>query len=295
MECVQVDQKWISWIREILVTTKMSILVNGAPTEEFSPVKGLRQGDPIAPYLFLLIGEVLSKLIVKAQEKDIFEGIIFDFHPLHVTHVQYADDTILFLKNDAHSIRGIKKVLLLFQVISGLSINFNKSIIYHPFDESLTEEGINIFNCKSSTLPFKYLGDWVGLEKNPCSKWSSLVETVRNKLQRWKCSNINMAGRMILIRSCLDSLPIYGFSLHKIPKTIIKKLDLIRRNFLWGGTNDGVSNKRKLHSLSWKRVCTGKCNGVWALKELRSGMRFYCLNGGGDFMQKRIKNGCSFF
>lgn len=81
---------------------------------------------------------MLNKLINKAQERGIIEGIKFDFHNHPVTHFQYADGTILFLKNDVYSIRGIKKVLLLFQVISGLSINFSKSVIYHPFDENST-------------------------------------------------------------------------------------------------------------------------------------------------------------
>lgn len=69
MRCINLGVKWMSWMEAILSTMKLSILVNGSPTSEFSPIRGVRQGDSIAPYLFLLIGEVLSKLLNKAMEQ----------------------------------------------------------------------------------------------------------------------------------------------------------------------------------------------------------------------------------
>lgn len=93
------------------------------------------------------------------------QEIKFDFHPSPVTHFQYADDIVLFIKNDAQVIRGMKKVLLLFHVITGLSINFSKSVVYHAYDENSTRACKEIFGCQLGQLPFIYLGDWVGLEK----------------------------------------------------------------------------------------------------------------------------------
>lgn len=78
----------------------MSVLVNGSPTEEFAPTKGLGQGDPLALYLFLIIGEILSLLITRAEELGIFEGVKFSFFHETFTHFQYADDTILFVHKD---------------------------------------------------------------------------------------------------------------------------------------------------------------------------------------------------
>lgn len=68
--------------------------------------------------MFLLIGEVLSNLITRATEIGLIKGIEFQFHQEHITHFQYADDTILFIDNSEHSIRGFKKILQLFQVIT---------------------------------------------------------------------------------------------------------------------------------------------------------------------------------
>lgn len=131
MECVNLSKTWINWIRAILNTTKMSILVNGSPTEEFSPVRGIKQGDLLAPFLCLLIGEILRKLISKATDRGIFEGINFDFHEDPISHFPYTDNTIQFIKNNSHSIRGLKKVLVLFQVITGLAKIFDQRMIYH--------------------------------------------------------------------------------------------------------------------------------------------------------------------
>lgn len=168
-QCANFSNKWINWIREIPKSTKLSVLVNGSPTEEFSPLRGIRQGDPLAPYLFPLLGEILSKLISKAIATGVFNDINFDFHDGQIFHAQYADDTILFIKNDDHSIKGLKKVLLLFQVITGLSINFNKSMVYHVSnDKDCVARGTTILGCQLGLLPFKYLGDWVWKQNHVC-------------------------------------------------------------------------------------------------------------------------------
>lgn len=257
MECVNMNQHWINWIRVILETTKMSILINGSPTEEFSPKRGIRQGDPLAPYMFLLIGEVLSRLIDRAVSTGACQGINFKFHNRTISHFQYADDTVLFIQNSKKAIRGMKRVLLLFQSITGLAINFNKSLVYHTSnDRDCLKACIKILGCQPGSIPFKYLGDWVGLNVKPCSYWNSLVNQMQSKLQGWKCNNLNMAGRMVLLKSSLDSIPTYWFSLHKIPKQILEKMEGIRCKFFWGELANGEKYVKKLHSINWNIICS---------------------------------------
>lgn len=73
MSCLKLGSRWTNCIKPILITTKMTVLVNGSPTNEFTPRKGLRQGDPLALYLFILVEEVFSKLIERAQEKEMLD------------------------------------------------------------------------------------------------------------------------------------------------------------------------------------------------------------------------------
>lgn len=112
IECINLEDKWLRWIRQIFETMRMSILINGSPTDEFLPKRGVRQGDPLASYLFLLVGEVLSKLLNVAQKNNLIAGIKLPFHPVAITHFQYADDTILFIENKDHIIRNVKTMLL---------------------------------------------------------------------------------------------------------------------------------------------------------------------------------------
>lgn len=115
---------WIEWVRAIFVSSKISVLVNGSPTKEFSPIRGLRQGDPLSPLLFNLIREVLSKMLSVANDKKVFYGILLPNCRKELTHLQFADDIIIFIKNDPSSIKAVKRVLQCFQVLSGLKINF---------------------------------------------------------------------------------------------------------------------------------------------------------------------------
>lgn len=106
----------------------MSGLVNGSPTTEFSPK--LRQSDPISPLLFNLVAEVLSSMINRAVQELSFKGIQLSGAKNIVTHVQFADDTSLFINNYVDSIKAIRHVLSCFQLLSGFKINFLKSKLF---------------------------------------------------------------------------------------------------------------------------------------------------------------------
>lgn len=212
----------------------------------------------------------MSKLINKAIDKGLIKGIEFPFHQRPITHFQYADDTVIFVNNDGNSLRVMKKLLLLFQAITGLEVNFSKSLVYHVSNDSdKTDMATSILGCQAGSIPFKYLGDWVGLETRPSLKWKSLVDHMQAKLQAWKCTNLNIAGRMVIIKSSLDSLPNYWFSLHKIPKVIIKRLDNIRRRFFWGEIKKGVENMRKMHTVRWNYICSSKDRGGLRLSRIK--------------------------
>lgn len=124
LEQMNFDDKWIDWIKSIFESSKISVLVNGVATDEFCPKQGLRQGCPLSPLLFNLIGEVLSKMLDRTNSSGIFAGVNLVNCQQPISHLQFADDVILFIRNDLSSIKGVKQVLQCFQLMSGLSINF---------------------------------------------------------------------------------------------------------------------------------------------------------------------------
>lgn len=111
MERMNLGERWVSWIKVLFDSSRISVLVNGTPTDEFSPLRGLRQGDPLSPLIFNLMGEVLSKMLATTNVKKIFSGIALPNLEGELTHLQYADDVILFINNDTRSIKGVKRIL----------------------------------------------------------------------------------------------------------------------------------------------------------------------------------------
>ena len=91
--------------------------------------KGLRQGDPLSPFLFTLVVDALSRLIVRAEERGLFEGFLVGRNRIKVSHLQFADDTIFFSKASFEELHSLKLILLVFGRLSRLRINLNKSTL----------------------------------------------------------------------------------------------------------------------------------------------------------------------
>ncbi|XP_063941514.1 uncharacterized protein LOC135149664 [Daucus carota subsp. sativus] len=271
LEAMNFDQKWIRWIKSILESSRISVLVNGSPSKEFSPGKGLRQGDPLSPLLFNIVGEVLNSLMDKAASTGIFKGFSFGEDSKEITHLQYADDTIVFLDGTVDSARGVKKVLQCFQVLTGLKINYCKSEI---FSASLSGVSLkvcaDILGCQIGKWPMTYLGMPVGCSSRKASFWEPLLAKLEHKLARWKAEALNQAGRLTLLKSVVDSLPIYWMNLHLMPVSVTRKIEKIRRDFLWGNVGTKYQKSRKLHSVAWTKVCRPKNQGGLGISCIRA-------------------------
>lgn len=127
MERMGFCDKWIGWIRGCIETTTSSVLVNGSPTKEFPFERGLRQGDPLAPFLFLMVAEGLGGLVREAVEKNLFEGVQVGREELKISLLQFADDTLFFGEASLRNIITLKSILRCFELASRLKVNFFKS------------------------------------------------------------------------------------------------------------------------------------------------------------------------
>jgi len=127
LERVDFCGKWISWIKGCLESASVSVLVNGSPSKEFFPKKGLRQGDLSAPFLFLITTEGLAGVIKMATERKMIDSLEVGSEKVKVNMLQYADDTIFFCAANVKSIFNIKATLNCFELAFGLKVNFMKS------------------------------------------------------------------------------------------------------------------------------------------------------------------------
>nr|KYP49583.1 LINE-1 reverse transcriptase isogeny [Cajanus cajan] len=135
------NHKWIGWIRECLNTAFLSVLVNGSPTDEFPMRRGLRQGDPLAPFLFTIVAEGLSGLMREAEKHNRFNSVKVGQNQVEVSLVQYADDTMFFGEASLQNVFLIKSLIRCFEVVSGLKVNFFKSKFGSIYvDQALVED-----------------------------------------------------------------------------------------------------------------------------------------------------------
>jgi hypothetical protein len=134
--------------------------VNGSPTEEFSFKRGLRQGDPLSPFLFLLAGEGLNIMMKALMATWLFIGYKLRLNnEVTISPLQFADDTLLVGAKIWANVRALKSVLLLFEEVSGLRVNFHKSMLTGVnVTDSWLHEALMVMHCKYGHLPFLYLG-----------------------------------------------------------------------------------------------------------------------------------------
>ena len=224
---------WITLIKGCMESATVPMLVNGSPTEEFKPTRGLRQGDPLAPFLFLVVAEGLAGIVRSASKTTLLTGLKFGRKEIEVCILQFADDTIFLCEDSFNNVVTLKAIIKGFELASGLKINFHKSKL----------AGINVqisyvscytktLNCKQMGVPFTYMGLEVGGNPRKKQFWEPVVNKLKAKLSVWKGRFLSMARRICLINFVISAIPLYYFSLFKAPDSVCKRITSIERRFL---------------------------------------------------------------
>ena len=210
---------WRKWIKECVCTATTSVLVNGSPTDEFPLGRGLRQGDPLSPFLFLLAAEGFNVLMESLNRANLFSGFQVGVNALTtVSHLQFEDDTLILGDKSWANIRAMRAILLLFQSLSGLKVNFSKSyLVGVNVASSWLTEAAMVLNCKVGFIPFVYLGMPIGGNSRRLSFWEPLLNRIKSRLSGWSSKHLSFGGRLILLKSVLSSLPVYALSFFKAP------------------------------------------------------------------------------
>ena len=248
LEQMNFPLKWREWIRSCTMSASASLLINGSPSDPFKLHRGLRQGDPLSPFLFNLAVEPLSLLFQKSISLGLWDGIEICRNGSKVSHLQYADDTLVFCPPDMKSLMNIKAVLVLFQLSSGLQVNFHKSsIIGLNVDEPRIQLAAKSLLCKAGSLPFTYLGLPIGGRCSRIALWDPIIEKMRKKLSSWKGSLLSQGGRATLIKASLSNLPLYYMSIFPIPLGVAEKIRKIQSQFFWNGSCE----KRRMATVAW--------------------------------------------
>jgi hypothetical protein len=159
----------------------------------------------------------------------------------------------------------LKAILRGFELASGLKVNFWKSCLMGVnVPSSFMEMACNFLNCKYGEIPFVYLGLPVGENPCRCSTWDPLIDQLRNRFRSWGNRYVSLGGRILIINSVFNAIPIFYLSFMKAPTLVLKKIVRIQREFLWGGLKGG----RKLCWVSWKEICKPRSQGGLGVREV---------------------------
>ncbi|GJT88668.1 RNA-directed DNA polymerase, eukaryota [Tanacetum coccineum] len=268
--------KWRNWIQSCLRSSRGSILINGSPTKEFQFFRGLKQGDPLSPFLFILVMESLHISFQRVVDAGLFNGINLS-STVNLSHLFYADDAIFIGQWNELNIDTLVRVLECFFRASGLRINMSKSkIMGVNVEDAKVKIAANKLGCLVLKTPFTYLGTKVGENMHRKHAWNEVVEKVLSRLSRWKLKTLSIGGRFTLLKSVLGSMPIFHMSIFKVPSSILNSLEVIRSRFFNG--HEHKSNKATW--FKWNKVLTSKEKGglgVSSLFALNRGLLFKWL------------------
>ncbi|GMI87724.1 hypothetical protein HRI_002441700 [Hibiscus trionum] len=199
------NSSWVSIIMNCVRTMSYSVSINGFSSNIFSPSRGLRQGDPLSPYLFLICSEGLSTLLNLAHSAGNFTGARINRYAPVLTHLLFADDSLIFSEASAVSAHFIKDMLSTYAEASGQLINYDKSGAFFSSNvvDPVREEICGILGVTSSDNPEKYLGLPALVGRNKMSVFKDFKDKFEKKNSNWCIRGLSMGSREVFIKSVL--------------------------------------------------------------------------------------------
>jgi hypothetical protein len=165
----------------------VGVRINDRECDYFLTGKGLRQGDPLSLLLFNFLADVFTRMLVKVAQKKLISGLLQMYRDGGVFSLQYTDDTLLFIKNDVRQAHNLKWLLSIFEHLSGMRINFNKSDLV-PINVTIEEVNVlaQVFGCKVSEFPLKYLGVPLHFGKLRKQDLQPLIDSIIKRIAEWR-------------------------------------------------------------------------------------------------------------
>jgi len=152
---------------------------------------------------------------------------------LCLSHLQFVDDTLIIGEKSWSNVWSIRVVLMLFEHVSGLKVNFTKSLLTGVnVSDSWLHEAL-VLNCRVEIFPFVYLGLPIGGDPRKLNFWKPIVNSIIARLSSWKSKFLSFGGCLILLKSVISSLPVYFLSFFKAPAGIISSIESLFKIFFW--------------------------------------------------------------
>ncbi|XP_074336668.1 uncharacterized protein LOC141673834 [Apium graveolens] len=267
MQALGFSSKWISWVMRCVTTVSYEVCFNGMSVGPIIPKRGLRQGDPLSPYLFLFCVEGLSNLLNAAAEEGYIHGGRVCTAAPEITHLLFVDDSFLFFKATREEALRVKGILNDYADSSGQSVNYLKSGVFYSANvrSSMQEEISGILGVHGDITTSNYLGlpSLIGRSKKRVLRF--VKERVCKRIDSWKAKPISRAGKTVLIRNVAQSLPSYCMMCFLLPKTMIQDIERQFNAYWW---SSGSAGSKGLKWLSWDAMSEPKYKGGMGFRNM---------------------------
>ena len=253
---------------ETIHTASYSVLINGEPQGFVKPTRGIKQGDPLSPYLFLLCAEGLLAMLMRAEEQKRIQGILSCRGGVHVSHLLFTDDYLLFYQAKIEECQNLLHLLHSYEIAFGQAIKRGKTALFFSKNTRANIKlavqnmlGAQVFQDYEQYLRLPMI---VG--KSKTNTFKGVKEKITNKVTRWKEKFISQAGREILIKTIAQAVPTYTMSIFKILKQIYEDINSVLAQYWWGQ----LQGEKKVHWMSWSRLCKSKKMGGLGFRNLHA-------------------------
>ncbi|CAK8536134.1 unnamed protein product [Lathyrus sativus] len=255
LECIMkeigIPTQFSRWIMITVTSVTYKFNINEYHTKTIQAKRGLRQGDPISPILFVIIMEYLNRCFRKMQKNPNFNHHA-KCEKLHITNLSFADDLLLFSRGDCMSVELLMEAFNGFSDSTGLKLNPAKCKIYFGGVDADTKQNIiNITNFREGPFPFRYLGVPLTSKKLSIHHYMPLIDKIMSRINHWSAKLLSYAGHAQLIKSVTFAIANYWMQCLPIPRSVIHKIEAMCRSFMWTGGAD-ISRKSPI---AWDNVC----------------------------------------
>lgn len=261
------DQKWVGWVMSCVKSVRYTVKYNGELLEPFVPSRGLRQGDPLSPYLFLFMAEGLTCLLDREIRRGKITPLKIARGSPGVSNLLFADDSLLFFKACKEEAECINQILVNFQRGTGQLLSNSKcSILFSELCQAATQQDVKTeLQVTASTFENKYLGLPTPEGRMKDSMFQPIMENFVKRCTDWSERFMSHAAKEVLVKSVLQALPLYCMGVFKMSQGFCDKYEKLIRDFWWGEEN----GHRKVHWMSWEKMIKPKRGGGIGFRDMK--------------------------
>ncbi|KAM6600853.1 hypothetical protein CsatA_020462 [Cannabis sativa] len=262
------DARVVDLILHCVSTVSYTITHGGREMGPIVPGRGIRQGDPLSPYLFLLCAEGFSSLIKRFEARGALHGCrVCNGAPI-ISHMLFADDCYIYCKAIEREARSVLLLLQLFEQASGQCVNYSKSTIFFSLNTTSAsrQDMCNLLRMNEAPKNSLYLGLPCIMGRNKNAILGFLKDKMQKRIQSWEGRLLSKAGKEVLIKTVAQSLPTYAMSVFLLPVETCNKLEGMMSKYWW---SSGSNQNRGVSWVSWRKLCRHKHHGGLGFRDLR--------------------------